>query len=153
MFGLIFGITFAICGLVAIMVGRRMSEKDRAIAGWPRAPGTITTSEIQKVENLGKDNRGMYRTITIPAETVKFSYSANGRELQGDQVSRYGKAFTQDVLSKYPLGKAVQVYYDPKEPTTAYLEAPQSPASKMFGIMGWALVVIGILAPLVERAL
>jgi len=154
MFGLIFGITFAICGLVAIMVGRSMSEKDRAIAGWPRAPGTITTSHLENVETTVKDNRGgFYRRITVPAPIVKYTYTADGRELQGDRVSRFHMAFTKDPLSRFPLGQAVSVYYDPNDPTTAYLEAPRSPAAKIFAILGWTFVLLGIVAPLVERLL
>ncbi len=153
MFGLIFGITFAICGLVAIMVGRSMSEQDRAIAGWPRAPGTITTSHVEKVQNSIKDNRGFYRTITVPAPILKYTYTANGRELEGTQVSRYDMAFTPEPLSRYPLGKAVSVYYDPDAPTTAYLEAPRSPAAKLFAIIGYVFVLLGIVGPLVQRLL
>ena len=153
MFGLIFGITFALCGLVAIMVGRSMSAKDREIASWPRAAGTITTSHTELVESTYRDHRGFYRTTTAPASIVKFSYSANGRELHGDQISRYAQAFTKDPLGRYPLGHAVQVHYDPNDPTKAYLEAPRSPAATIFGILGWGLVVLGIIAPLVERLL
>lgn len=155
MFGLIFGIACAICGLVAIVVGRNMSEKDRAIAGWPRAPGTITTSQIENVLTSmpTRDYNDRMVKISVPTPIIKFSYTADGRELQGDKISRYAHAFTKDPLNRYPLGAAVQVYYDPKEPTTAYLEAPRSPAAKIFGIMGWAFVLLGIVAPLVERAL
>ncbi len=153
MFGLIFGITFAICGLVAIMVGRSVSEKDREIAGWPRAPGTITTSHLENVETTIRDNRGFYRRITVAAPRVKFTYTADGRELQGDQVSRYSMAFTKEPLSRYPLGLAVSVYYDPDAPLTAYLEAPRAPAAKIFATIGYAFVVIGIVGPLVAQLL
>lgn len=153
MFGLIFGITFAIGGLVAIMVGRSMSEQDRAIAGWPRAPGTITTSQIENVETTNRDYRGMYQRITTAAPVVRFAYNANERELKGDQISRFGMAFTPQPLSRYPLGKAVSVYYDPDAPTTAYLEAPVSPGAKIFSIIGYVFVVLGVAAPLIQRLL
>ena len=153
MIGLIFGITFAICGLVAIMVARSMSEQDRTIAGWPRAPGMITTSRIENVQTTTRDNRGFSRRITVPAPVLKFTYTALGQEQQGDQVSRFGMAFTPDPLIRYPVGQAVMVYYDPAEPTTAYLEAPQSPASKIFAIIGSVFVLIGIAAPFVARRL
>lgn len=153
MFGLIFGITFAVCGLVAIMVGRSMSAQDRAIAGWPRAPGTITVSQIDDVQTHTRDYRGHMSRITVKAPIIKFSYTADGRELEGNQVSRYANAFGKDPLSRYPLGQAVQVYYDPRQPTTAYLEAPRSPAAKLFGVIGWVFVLLGIVAPLVERSL
>lgn len=153
MIGFIFGITFVICGFVAIMVGRNMSAMDRAIAGWPRAPGTITTSHLEDVQTTIRDNRGFSRRITVAAPIVKFTYTFQGRELQGDRVSRFDMAFTKEPLSRYPLGRAVMVYCDPDDPTTAYLEAPQSPAAKVFGVLGYAFVLLGIAVPLVARLL
>jgi hypothetical protein len=153
MFGLIFGITFAIGGLVAIMVGRSMSETDREIASWPRAPGTITSSQIENVETTIKDYRGMYQRATTPTPIVRFTYTVNDRELKGDQISRFGKAFTPQPLVRYPLGTAVSVYYDPDAPTTAYLEAPVSPGAKIFSIIGYVFVVLGVAAPLVQKLL
>ncbi len=153
MIGLIFGITFAICGLVAIMVGRRMSEADRAIASWPRAPGTITASSIEDVLTYDRDYRDRMVKFTRPTPVIKFSYTADGRELQGDQVSKYGAGLTKNPVSRYPLGTAVSVYYDPKNPATAYLEAPLSPAAKIFGILGWTFVVFGIAGTLLAQIL
>ena len=143
---MVFGVTFALCGVGAIMLGRNLSAEDRAIAAWPRAPGTITTSQLEDVKRSVRDARGFYYDTTVATPVIRFTYTVDGRELQSDQVSKFGLAFTTEPLSQYPLGQAVSVYYNPDDPKTGYLEAPQTPSSVLFTFMGSAFVLLGFAA-------
>jgi hypothetical protein len=87
-------------------------------AQWPQTRGVITSSHL----GVGyfKQMKG-YRGI------VQYRYQVGSAEYSGSRLS-FGKVHLavedawQKVIDTYPVGKTVDVFYDPKDPSFAILE-------------------------------
>jgi hypothetical protein len=115
-------------------------RKSYVTSHWPTAPGKITSSwEV------------------LNGERIKYDYEVGGKRLTGHCVCwgpRGGTAEPtyQELGEKYPPGREVTVYYDPKSPSTAVLE-PRNPRNLVvsavfavaFGGFGAAFLAIAIL--------
>lgn len=71
--------------------------------GWPHVAGAITESEAN-------DDGGGW---------ITYRYTVDDRTYSGHRVSYW---INSSVASRYPVGSAVDVYYDPKAPAEAVLE-------------------------------
>jgi hypothetical protein len=148
MFPLVFGAIFLTVGIIPIWLAVRTFAKDRAIARWPRAPGRMTVSRVSSHTRSEKDQQGYYRRYTYHDPVVEYTYTVGGRELVGKQLTRVAVSSTSmPDLSRYPEGQDVSVYYDPNDPTIAYLEVRRSIGAIILCILGGAFVVPGILVP------
>jgi hypothetical protein len=154
MFALIFGSVFVLCGVTAISIARVAFKKDRAIASWPRAPGTITSSRIETRKGKVRDQQGYWRDHTVFKPIVEFTYTVDGFKHRGDQIARVVYAGTKKPdLGKYAPGTEVMVYYDPKDPKTAYLELGRSGAAVVLTVMGGVFVAIGVVVAVLVNVL
>jgi hypothetical protein len=85
---------------------------------WPQAKGVITSSHL--VVGHFKQMKG-YRGV------VQYRYQVGSAEYSGSRFS-FGRDHLavqdawQKVLDAYPVGKTVDVYYDPRDPGFAILE-------------------------------
>jgi Protein of unknown function (DUF3592) len=148
MFPLIFGSVFVLVGLVPIWLARRTFAKDRAISKWPRAPGTVTSATVRASSGRSKDPQGYYREYTVYQPVVQFTYTVDGRVLQGDRLARsVVSSTTRPDLSRYPAGQGVMVYYDPDDPSTGYLEVHRSTGAVFLTCFGALFVFVGVLVP------
>jgi hypothetical protein len=148
MFPLIFGSVFVLTGLVPIWLAARTFAKDRAIAGWPRAPGRVTKSAVTSSTSSAKDQRGYMQSYTVYEPAVEFTYTVGDRELEGNRLARNVMPSTSvPDISRYPAGADVMVYYDPNDPKTAYLEVHRSLGAVFLTCFGGLFVFIGILVP------
>ena len=92
----------------------------------------------------------------LNGERVKYDYAVNGKRYVGHQVSwgpRGGTAEPtyQELAEKYPPGRDVTVYYDPKRPATAVLEprnmrnaATSAVFTVVFGAFGVVFLVVAL---------
>ena len=93
--------------------------------GWPNTPGTILKSEIYKSAGTrGKSGAGASYTYHA---TVSYQFSVDGKRRTGSRVSLddYGTddpSHAQDIIERYPAGKAVAVYHKPGDPEVSVLE-------------------------------
>lgn len=121
-----------------------MESKD-----WPSTDGWITISDVSK--NYDSEDDG----FTYGAK-VMYSYTVNGMTYLGGTVafgdySSSDQTHASDIVSRYPIGKNVKVYYDPKDPKTSVLE-PGTGWSSLVGFMaGIGFVVIGVVGFLFAR--
>lgn len=82
--------------------------------------------------------------ITTYGPKIQFAYMVDGESYLSDTLS-FKRVTTTDIdreeriRKRFPPGKEVQVYYNPKDPSEAYL----SPPSKFTGEMiGYILVIL-----------
>ena len=86
-------------------------RKARAMSHWPTVTGRISSS-----------------WAVLEGESIKYDYHVDGRTYVGHRVcwspggSSTADATAQELAEKYPPGRDVTVYYDPKHPSTAVLE-------------------------------
>lgn len=127
---LLVGGGFALVGVPMILLALRAFAKDRAITRWPRFPGVVTGSRLDSRSGTYKDNSGYNRSYTTYWPVVHYTYTVNGRELEGTKIARVesttGKEKAEAQLARYPEGREVMVYCDPADASTAYLEVQRS---------------------------
>jgi len=128
-------------GMFALVGNVGMTDEARASEHWPRAPGTMRSSDF--VEHSGRGSH-YYEVL------VTYDYEAAGAALRGNRVGFY-KAGNFDHVSdarafvaRYRAGARVDVYYDPDHPDHAVL-VPGGlgvgfAAIVMFALMGVALL-------------
>jgi hypothetical protein len=138
---------FAACfGLVALLLFVAAHRYSKQAQKWPSVRGTIVQSAI---ESYRETSNG--RTTTMYRPAVEYSYQVHGRELHGAQI-KLGmtaggmQAYAEKIAARYPVGGAVEVHYDPTNPSTAALENPTGAtwlvallALAMFGLAAYAL--------------
>lgn len=102
----------------------------RAIKTWPRAQGRVVAhSEIETHRNR----------YLLGTAHVRYEYAVDGRTHRGQlRYERRRIAHVEDLLARYPVGKAITLHYDPADPARSVLE--QSPSSATYGYLA-----IGIL--------
>jgi hypothetical protein len=93
----------------------------RRAAGWPQAAGRVTSSRVASRHErpFGK----AMRVINFP--DIEYEFSADGRKFTGQRIAigeDTGGANIKATLTRYPVGAAVTVYYDPADPENCVLE-------------------------------
>jgi hypothetical protein len=114
--GLIFigvaALVVLICGGIAIVMFLRTA----ATAGWQPAPGQVLESRVvhsSTTEGTSSDPR------------VVYAYLVAGRQYQGERIFVGGAVSgwgADKTVARYPVGSAVQVFYNPANPAEAVLE-------------------------------
>ena len=108
--------------LLALFVSARRYSKQAA--NWPSVPGKIISSSV---ESYQKHVDHTLTTFYRPA--VEFSYVVHGLEYRGRQIKvgmdvDGSQDYAGTVNAKYPVGRTVDVHYDPADPSTSALENP-----------------------------
>jgi len=85
-------------------------RKAKASMQWPSVQGTVVFSEMVMDTSTSSD-------IATWSPVVTYSYAVNGQALQCSRV-KFSPARGKKVVAKYPKGNAVQVFFDPQQPST-----------------------------------
>jgi hypothetical protein len=145
---LVVSVAFVVLGYhVAFHLGKPALDKARQTTTWPTVEGKIESSAVtQHQDNSNPDSSG-----TLYSANVRYSYAVNGRTYQsstiwsGTHYSSSSSGEQQQIVARYPPGKAVPVYYDPEHPEEAVLEPGVFFTSYILYVAGWVVFVIGIL--------
>jgi hypothetical protein len=114
-------------------------------ANWCRVRGWITKS-VKKVE-IGETGRLEYADIVYQYEISDRTYTSKKIKIGGDLLSNPSKKSLTEaeaLLMKYPLGKEVDVYVNPKHPKTACLERSGAEAVFLSIFCGMLAVIAGL---------
>ncbi|MDP3792723.1 MAG: DUF3592 domain-containing protein [bacterium] len=134
---------FAVVGIaLTIFWGIPTARNAMESKNWPSTDGRITISDVSKNYDSEDDS------VTYGAK-VTYNYTVNGMIYMGGTVA-FGDYSSSDpshaggIVSRYPVGKSVKVYYDPSDPKTSALE-PGAGWSSFVGLMaGIAFAAIGV---------
>jgi hypothetical protein len=85
---------------------------------WPTVEGVMTVSRLEP--GHFKQMKGYYGVVQYRYSVAGANYS--GARLSFNRVHLAVKDAWQRVLDTYPVGKTVNVYYDPERPSFAVLE-------------------------------
>ncbi|MFY2559783.1 DUF3592 domain-containing protein [Corallococcus terminator] len=100
-------------------------------ASWPSVQGTITRSEVESVRSNKSTTYGL---------KVAYDYSVDGQRHEGTR-HRYAsgrsgvRAYSEELVARYPLGASVPVYYRPGQPSEAVLQVGLD-STELFVLMG-----------------
>jgi hypothetical protein len=141
----IFGIGFPALGMVAIIYGLRLLAKGRASLNWPSTQGHIAKSMVEN--RLTSGYRG---TSTIFEAQIEYRYTIAG-------IGRWSKIisigttlgwgiekFAERLVAKYPVGKVVDVFYNPENPNEAVLIRGTTFGTYLAILMGLAFMICGL---------
>jgi hypothetical protein len=88
---------------------------------WPHVNGTVVASAAHS-----ELMRGAGRQYMSYWPEVRYEYIVGNRHVTGDRIRFIVRGMnqkeTQRVVGSYPVGKAVTVYYDPRDATASVLE-------------------------------
>ncbi len=148
MFPILFGSIFGLVGLFGMWLAARAWKKDSAIARWPRAPGRIEVAIVTSWQSQSRDDAGHTYETTMYQPQVRYTYTVEDRTLKGDRFARVVvSSSSKPNLTRYSAGSEVQVYYDPADPSIAYLEVHRSIGAIILFCFGGLFLGIGVLVP------
>ena len=113
------GILFVIIGLVQKLRGIVASK-------WPSTSGVMLKSEL--FEHITKTKTASNRISTFSSyePLVEYRYTVDGKILTGNRIAigltRLPLEKAQEFVDKHPIGAAVPVYYNPKNPKESRLD-------------------------------
>ncbi len=122
---IIFGAVFGAVGLVVAGFGVNELTQADASASWPSVAGTVVSSQVKKSTSSRGTGRKRRRSTSHSASIV-YEYTVDSRKHTAKRVSfgatSSSASSAREIVSRYPKGKAVTVYYDPADPERAVLE-------------------------------
>jgi hypothetical protein len=117
----------------------RSIRKIRKMQEWPRTSGQITESGVSG-EWSGRGGRYLW----TEKPRVTYRYVVDGREHVGHQmgpteINTGSKRAAEKKIEPFPVGKEVDVHYDPENPADAVLRKEADPIAII------AVILIGLL--------
>jgi hypothetical protein len=134
-------------GLLTLATVVKFLEVRRTNA-WVLTRGRIVRSQAVQREVSKLVGRAMRPEIRNFA-SVAYEFDVGGRNVTGRRVSigeDLGNFRVEETLARYPVGKRVEVYYDPANPAQAVLERRLPTDSFLFmGLLITALTLIAVI--------
>ena len=133
-------LVFAALGLAALAASLWLRQMNRKAASWPTTTGTILSSGLE----ADPHDAGSVVEITYQYSVAGRKYTASRIAYTATSDSRPAK---ERLVSEYPAGRVVEVYYDPAHPASAALQ--RDPSALWLGVAatGAAFVAIAVLVP------
>ncbi len=100
----------------------------RRIRTWPQSSGrvVISAAELRDVRLMDTAREAGYRLEPRNFAKIIYEYSVNGQRLRSDRIDlggeNPGNFQVAETLARYPVGRTVTVYYNPRKPSEAVLE-------------------------------
>lgn len=137
----IVALLFLVLFIVGIGLAVRAVVKGIQAKSWPVVPGRVLSSEVSRSVTRSRD-RG---TRVTWQPQVFYEYEVGGEKYTADKVanisfSSSNRRSAYKTIHKYPVGKEVDVYHNPMDPTDVMLEPGAS-----FGSVVLVLLLVGFL--------
>lgn len=139
--GLVAGTLLALGGwFCAFSIGKPLHERAAASTAWPVAEGRIMKSQLARSRDKG---------TTMYSADVAYEYTVDGRRFEGDAIWMGDGYRSSDAaefrraVDRYPVGRVVQVHYDPAAPDSSVLEPGATWSSGMLYFMGLGVLALG----------
>jgi hypothetical protein len=111
-------------------------------ANWPSVPGTVTKSEIDTWRRDGK---------TYYQANIAYTYEVDGKQLTaskvtvGDPPSQTNMSPAKRIQDEFPVGAAVNVFYDPEAPSSTALKPGVQKNDMLLAFITGTFPLMGIL--------
>jgi hypothetical protein len=143
------GVIFLVLGILGFVCMHRAQSYIDRVAQWPSVDGKIVTSEITESTSWGKYGRRTSRFADI-----EYAYTVYGQNYQGEHLRLLpmlhmkSDGTLEELVARYPVGRSVQVYYDPGDPAASVLiPTPGDDCQKlvrMGSVMGPCMAFLGL---------
>lgn len=136
-------------GVVVSGYGCRDTRSAKESLYWPETPGVVTASFVHEYTEIDDSE---------PAFTprIGYIYTVDGKTYSNDLISfkfnsmrnrsEKTKSWAETVISDYPIGSAVTVYYNPANPQISVLQKGAAADWKIF--FGSLFIIIGVIGGL-----
>jgi hypothetical protein len=124
-FVMMLGLLMALIAGWGFFAARKNRERALASASWPHVTGIVTGHRISREQRTRRVNdNDTYYWVYDPQ--IWYDYTVNGTAYTGQRISfgqqpEGSEKMAQKVLEQYPVGSAVQVFYDPADPMSPTL--------------------------------
>jgi uncharacterized protein DUF3592 len=129
-----------VLGVAAAVGGVIMLSTSLKTRGWPVASGRIIEKTVGSSTTTGASRPGRYFE-----PKVKYTYSVEGKTYTGQRIGPATAAYDEDkakrVVSELP--DTVEVHYNPRDPSDAYLEPSSYGLAAIALITGIVCLLIG----------
>ena len=108
---------------------------------WPKTSGTITHSEV---DSWTKDGKSQYDA------RINYSYTVEGKKYNSSKLNTSGSytgsniTKAKELVNEFPVGKTVDVYYDPELPDSASLKPGASNTDIVMAVFPLIFFLIGL---------
>ena len=128
---IVFGLVFFALGCYGFTHFIKQFMAGERASSWLSVQGTITSSEV-RVQPGSADRDGVTNPDTYDA-TVVYRYEVNGVSYSSARVSYGGNSFylegsAKKIVSEYPPGSSIQVFYNPQNPQVSTLQRGYNPS-------------------------
>lgn len=137
-------IFFGLCVVLFAVLAVAKAVEVRRTQRWASVFGKITASSIgtERVTDLAV---GLPRRRRVPK--ITFEYEVKGKAYRGARISlaeRIPDAEVSDIIARHPVGRTVEVFYDPAKPARAVLNRtpPTGIARGCLGLFAVGLIVV-----------
>jgi hypothetical protein len=143
--GMLFFTVFLLMGSTALYFGATSYLEAEQVKDWPSTAGTVTQVGVSEVYVSGhKGSPSHYEYYP----KIYYEYQVDGRTYYGDDRGKVESSFSsyadaQGYLSRYRVGTAVPVYYNPSDPGEAVLEKTTSTEMILAPLVGLLFASIG----------
>ena len=140
---LFFPFLLVLIGVIAVIYGGVNLRKAMRSKGWPGAKGRILSSEVRAVQwSRGIEYRPQIHYVYFVDND---SYTSSRISFSDfDYANNTRQDVAQKVVSRYPVGAAVDVYYDPGDPGNSVLENGVKMAVFVPIILGIVFSLVGV---------
>lgn len=124
-------------GVVAAVATLVKLGQYAAAQRWAKTRGRVIVSKPASVRRTGVSGRPVVEMVP----SVVFEYTVGARRLRGDRISiaeNAGNIAVETAMERYAVGREVDVYFDPAQPSRAVLERDLPP-----GFLTGALWLLG----------
>lgn len=145
---------FLVIGLVGVglfLLGWFQFRKVSASRVWPAVPGRIIAARVEAETTRGSDDEA---DSTSYYPCIEYQYQVGPQTFRGTRIrfDRRGYARpkgAEQVLAALPIGRTVEVFYDPARPGEAVLERKNSTGMVLM-IVGGGIAVLAVAAAVVR---
>jgi hypothetical protein len=141
---------FVLLGIGAFCGGQWVQPYLKRVARWPSVSGKIAVSEV----STATVRAGRVVRSSLIAD-IRYDYSVEGTDYRGEQLRPLpmlhmkSEGTPEEIVSRYPVGLSVSVYYDPADPRAAVL-VPEVGADcrnllRALTICGSCLALLGLM--------
>ena len=132
------------CQFYGLWRARQQTAANRA---WPAADGEIIACDLER-RSIEDDS-----AEESFAAAVRYRYQIAGQNYEGDAISTGGptvtaRALAETIADRYPVGRRLRVFYDPRNPASAVLEKGVN--ANLAAIIVFLIVFVAIEAVLVS---
>jgi hypothetical protein len=138
----LFGFLFGAIGLGIAIWGWSVLSNARASLSWPTTEGRVVFSEVDhSTDSEGGDSY---------SADIVYRYEVDDQEYENDRV-RFGENSSsnrgpaEDLVERYPVGRNVDVHYEPDDPDNSVLEPGVTLGSYLGLCLGGFFVVLAII--------